>query len=313
MKKAVTAFAPATVANISCGFDVLGLALNKLGDRITIEISNQRKIQILEISGDDNLPKDPTKNVCGVIALQMLEESGVDEGVNIRIQKGIRGGSGLGSSAASSVATAVAMNSMLDNPFDKSSLLQFAVEGEFLASGSRHADNVSPALMGGITLVRSHEPLDVISLPTPDELYIVILFPNIKINTQDARRILKTKVDFTKASKQWANLAAFIAGIYRNDYDLIGRSMNDLIVEPVRSLLIPGFQILKETAITEGALGFGISGSGPSVFALVKGDESAKIVQIGMEKAYSSQGIEFEMFVSSVNAKGAAVVDETII
>jgi len=301
MKKLVTAFAPATVANISCGFDVLGLALNKLGDRITVEVSSQRKIQILEIFGDANLPKDPTKNVCGVIALRMLEEAGVEKGVNIRIQKGIRGGSGLGSSAASSVATAVAMNSMLDNQFDKSSILRFAVEGEFLASGSRHADNVSPALMGGITLVRSHDPLDVISLPPPDDLYIVILF--------DARRILKTKVDFTKASKQWANLAAFIAGIYRSDYDLIGRSMKDLIVEPVRSLLIPGFQILKDTAMAEGALGFGISGSGPSVFALVKGDESANKVQIGMEKAYNSQGIEFKAFISAVNAKGAAVVD----
>lgn len=305
MNTKICAFAPATIANISCGFDVSGLALNNIGDIVEVMFANHSEVKITKILGDSSLPVDSGMNVCGVVAKKMMKQTGRREGINLRINKGIKAGSGLGSSSASSVAAAYALNILLDRPFKKKELLEFAVEGEQVASGSRHADNVSPCLLGGITLVRNHNTLDVISLPVPAELYVVVLQPDIVINTRDARHMLSTEIAFSTAKQQWANLAAFVAGIYRSDYELISRSMEDLIAEPVRSRLILGFDRLQQASRKKNALGFGISGSGPAVFALTKGEKTALEVKKALGEAYADTGIAYSAFISPVNKTGA--------
>jgi len=296
-------FCPGTIANVSCGFDVLGLALDGIGDRMILRTSANPGIKITKIEGQ-NLPLETEKNVAGVAALKLLEHLNSSLGFEIEIYKNIKAGSGIGSSAASSAGAVWGINKLLGEPLSPKELIVFAMEGERLASGVAHADNVAPALLGGFTLVRSYEPLDVISLPHPSELYATVIHPQIEIKTSDSRRILKQNISMKQAITQWGNVGALVAGLYTEDYDLIGRSLEDVVVEPIRSILIPEFDKIKAAVLNVGALGCGISGSGPSIFALSKGEEIAKAVAQQMNKIYTPLGIDFEIHHSKINAQG---------
>ena len=301
--KSIRVFCPGTIANVSCGFDVLGLSLAGVGDYMTVTKTAIKGITISEILGQD-LPMETTQNVAGVAGLALLEALGSDAGFDIKIDKRIKAGSGIGSSAASSAGAVWAINHLLGDPFTTKELIPFAMEGERLASGVAHADNVAPALLGGFTLVRSTDPLDVISLPSPSALYATVIHPQIEIKTADSRRILKSNLSLKDAITQWGNVGGLVAGLYREDYELIGRSLQDVVIEPVRSILIPGFNEIKEAALNAGALGGGISGSGPSVFALSKGKDKALKVADAMRHAYEPFGISFDIHISNINEKG---------
>ncbi|MDB2520873.1 homoserine kinase [Flavobacteriaceae bacterium] len=300
-------FAPASVANVSCGFDVLGFCLDPIGDEMVIRKTNSSGVKITKIEGQ-NLPLDVKKNVAGVAAEALLKAHPTPSGFEIEIYKNIKAGSGIGSSAASAAGAVFGINELLGKPFSAHELIAFAMEGEGLASGSAHADNVAPVLMGGITLVRSINPVDVIQLPTPKALTAVILHPKIELKTMHAREIIKKNVTMEKAIKQWGNLGAFVAALFYEDYDLISRSLKDEIVEPMRSLLIPEFDSLKKASIEAGALGFGISGSGPSVYALTKGIDSAQKISTAINEVISSIGIDFEIHISKINEQGIKIL-----
>jgi homoserine kinase len=307
--KELTIFTPATIANLSCGFDILGLALDTVGDYMTIKRTTEPGIRIKSIIGQQ-LPTDPFKNVAGVAGLALLAETDKSVGFEISIDKRIKPGSGIGSSAASSAGAVWAMNTLLGNPFSRNQLVQFAMVGEKLASGVAHADNVAPALFGGCTLIRSQSPLDIVAIPTPAELAISVIHPQIEVKTSDAREILRTNVPLNTAIKQWGNVGGLISGFFMDDYDLIGRALQDHIVEPIRSILIPGFEKLKMNALKAGALGGGISGSGPSVFALSKGLETAEKVSEAMGSSYQELGIPFEIHISKVNREGVKIISQ---
>ncbi|MFT0714620.1 homoserine kinase [Flagellimonas lutimaris] len=299
----IKVFCPATIANVSCGFDVLGLALDSVGDEMTIRKTSEKGIRITKIIGQD-LPLETENNVAGVAGLALLEKSNYDGGFEIEIDKRIKPGSGIGSSAASSTGAVWAMNELLDRPFSKLELVQFAMHGEKLASDVAHADNVAPAIFGGFTLVRSYEPLDIIPIPTPSELYATVIHPQIEIKTSDSRKILKTTISMQQGIQQWGNLGGLIAGLFQNNYELIGRSLQDHIVEPIRSILIPAFDDIKANSVKAGALGSGISGSGPSIFALSKGEEIAQKVAESMQETYQNIGVDFDIHISKVNSQG---------
>tara|TARA_R110000765_G_scaffold62585_1_gene121323 strand:+ start:1536 stop:2462 length:927 start_codon:yes stop_codon:yes gene_type:complete len=299
----IKVFCPATVANISCGFDVLGVALDSVGDEMIVRKIPQKGIQITKISGQ-NLPKETLNNVAGVAGNAFLLAADYDGGFEIEINKKIKPGSGIGSSAASSAGAVWAMNYLLGNPFSKTELVQFAMEGERLASDVAHADNVAPALFGGFTLVRSYNPLDIVTIPAPSELYVTIIHPQIEIKTSDSRKILKTTISMETGIKQWGNVGGLVAGLFKEDYELIGRSLEDHIVEPIRSILIPGFDEVKKVSLEAGALGSGISGSGPSIFAFSKGEETALKVRKVMKSVYEKIGIAYEIHISKINMEG---------
>lgn len=296
-------FCPGTIANVSCGFDVLGLALDAVGDEMTVRKTSKQGIRIVKIRGQE-LPLQTEKNVAGVAGLALLAASNYDGGFEIEIDKRIKPGSGIGSSAASSAGAVWAMNELLGKPFSQLELVQFAMQGEKLASEVAHADNVAPAIFGGFTLVRSYQPLDIVPIPTPDDLYATVIHPQIEIKTSDSRKILRTTISMEQGIQQWGNLGGLIAGLFRSDYELIGRSLEDHIVEPIRSILIPGFDAVKANALKAGALGGGISGSGPSIFALSKGRETAENVAQSMKNTYETVGIPFDIHISKINAQG---------
>lgn len=308
--KGVKILAPATVANLACGFDVIGLALDFPEDEIFLYKSNTKGIRINKIHGA-SLPTDPKKNVA-FVALQFLlkkyqqKENFQEEkiGFEIELIKNIHPGSGIGSSAASAAGIVFGANILLGNPFSKKQLIRFAMEGERIASGSAHADNVAPAIMGGVTLVRSYKPLDITNLHVPKELWVSIIHPQIEIKTSDARDILKQKVLMTDAIHQWGNVGALVAGLYQEDYALISRSLEDVIVEPIRATLIPAFYELKIKCKEIGALGGGISGSGPSVFMLSQGNYIAKKVTEEMNRVYSTLKVDYKTYTSPINQKG---------
>lgn len=301
-------FAPATVANLSCGFDVLGCCLDSVGDEMLISKNDLQEIRIIKITGQQDLPMEADSNVAGVAVKALLKELGSDQGFDIEIYKKIKPGSGIGSSAASSAGAVFAVNELLGAPFQPKELVVFAMQGELLASGNAHADNVAPALLGGFSLVRSYCPFEVLALPVPEELRIVVLHPLIEIKTKDSRSIIKQNVSLKQAINQWGNLGSFISALYTKDYELLGRSLQDEIVEPVRSILIPYFNELDELSAENGALGFGISGSGPSVFALCKGDENAERVKEAFEKFYYKKGIDFDLYLSKINQQGVKIL-----
>ncbi|WP_127139816.1 homoserine kinase [Flagellimonas marinaquae] len=299
----IKVFCPATIANVSCGFDVLGLALDWVGDEMTVRKIPEKGIRISKIVGQE-LPLEAEQNVAGVAGLALLDKSDYEGGFEVEIDKRIKPGSGIGSSAASSAGAVWAMNELLGRPFSKLELVQFAMQGEKLASDVAHADNVAPAIYGGFTLVRSYEPLDIVPIPTPSELYATVIHPQIEIKTSDSRKILKTTISMQQGIQQWGNLGGLIAGLFQDDYDLIGRSLHDHIVEPIRSILIPAFDDIKANALSAGALGSGISGSGPSIFALSKGEAMAKKVAQSMQETYQNIGIDFDIHISKVNSQG---------
>ncbi|UJH66971.1 homoserine kinase [Allomuricauda sp. SCSIO 65647] len=296
-------FCPATIANISCGFDVLGLALDGVGDEMVVRKVAQEGVKITKIIGQE-LPLEAEKNVAGAAIIALLEDFDTEFGFQIEIDKKIKPGSGIGSSAASAAGAVWAVNELLGRPFTKQELIAFAMQGEKVASGVAHADNVAPAIYGGFTLVRSYDPLDVVPLPTPKELFATVIHPQIEIKTADSRKVIKTNISLEKGIKQWGNLGGLVAGLFTEDYGLIGRSLEDHIIEPIRSILIPGFDEIKEATIIAGALGCGISGSGPSIFALSRGIETAEKVARAMKETYLKLDVDFDVHVSKINSEG---------
>lgn len=306
--KEIKIFSPASIANLSCGFDILGVCLNDIGDTIVVRKTSEKGIKILKVTGQ-KLNTDIYKNVAGVSALALLKETKVNCGFEIEIHKGIKPGSGIGSSAASSAGSVYAINELIGRPYSNKELIKFAIEGEKIASGSAHADNVAAVLLGGFTFVRDSLEFDIFKLNTPIELAFTILHPQIEVKTSESRAIIKNQVPLRKMIVQTANLGAFISGLYTEDYNLIGRSIKDVIIEPLRSILIPKFDKLKEISLSNGALGFGISGSGPSVFALSKGLLNAKKIGNLLKIEYNQLGIEFDIHTSSVNEKGIKIIE----
>ena len=308
MERMVTVQSPATVANVVCGFDVLGFALDAPCDELTIKLtSGEGEITINNLD-DFNLPVLPERNVIGGALLAMMKMLNVKVNFEVFSKKVIKPGSGIGSSAASAAGAVVAANELLGNIFSREELIRFAMEGEFVASGARHADNIAPCLYGGFTLVRSHDPLDIVSLNFP-ELHVVVLHPQIEVRTEDSRAIIRKHVLLKDAITQWANFGGLVAGLYAKDYHLIGRSLNDVIIEPVRSVLIPAFSEVKHAALSAGALGGGISGSGPSVFMLCKSEMDANNTEQAMRKVYKTTGIQFNMHNGLVSAAGVKIVE----
>lgn len=301
----ITILAPGTVANMVCGFDVLGFALNEPSDEMDISIIHEKKI-IIQPDPVYHLPTEPEKNVAGAALLAMLDEMEENIGFELTIRKHIKPGSGIGSSAASAAGAVVGANMLLHDRFSKEELVQFAMFGEKVASGVKHADNIAPCIYGGITLIRSIFPLDIIALPSPD-LFVTIVHPQIEVRTADARAILKQQVYLKDAIKQWGNIAGLVAGIIQNDHALIGRSLQDHIIEPVRSILIPGFDELKQNCMEAGALGGGISGSGPSVFMLSANKQTALLVEQQMMNTFMKLGIEHATYVTTINPHGVVI------
>lgn len=310
MKKRVSikVFAPATVANVACGFDIFGFAIERPGDEVVVRTKNTPGVVISKITGDGGrLPLDPAKNTAGVSVRAFLEHIGSKAGFDIELHKRMPLGSGLGSSAASAVAGLFGANELLGRPLKRLDLLPFAMEGERAACGTPHADNAGPCLLGGFVLIRSYAPLDVVKIPTPKGLHCTVVHPHIEIRTEDARKILKKEIGMAAAITQWGNIAGLVAGLMKPDLGLISRSMNDVIVEPVRSVLIPGFEEAKKAAMGSGALGFSISGSGPSVFAISTARKEASAVGRAVQRVFGSIGIKSEAFVSEMNDEGVRI------
>ncbi len=301
-------FAPASIANISCGFDVLGMCLSNVGDEMVIRKSPEKGVRITKITGQ-NLPLETEKNVAGVSAIAMLKNLEPSCGFDIEIHKKIKAGSGIGSSAASAAGAVYGINYLLGKPFTNKELIRFAMEGEKLACGSAHADNVAPVLLGGFTLVRDAATLDILRLPAPLEIAATVIHPQIEVKTADARALLKKQIPLNLAITQWANLGALISGLYEEDYELISRALQDVIVEPIRSILIPEFEKIKQTCVENGALGSGISGSGPSVFALCRGMHQAQQISDALNTMYNKVGIPFDIHVTAVNHDGIRILE----
>ncbi len=305
MKK-VTVHSPGTVANLVCGFDILGLALSEPYDIMEVTLINEPTV-IIHNKDKYDLPTEAEKNVAGVVLLSVMERMENKIGFEITIDKHIKPGSGIGSSAASAAGAAVAANHLLGNIFSSDEVVQFAMNGEKLASGVKHADNIAPCILGGVSLIRSIHPLDIVPLSSPD-LYVTIVHPQIEVRTSDARQILRQQVYLKDAIRQWGNIAGLVTGFLKNDADLIGRSLEDVIIEPVRSILIPGFDEVKIKCKEAGALGGGISGSGPSMFMLSKDKRTAESVEVVMKEVYERIGIEYNTYVTTINKKGVEIM-----
>lgn len=307
MQPGIKVFAPASVGNAAVGFDVMGFALEQPGDEIIVRFSDTPGLRITLISGaQGKLPYDPLKNTAGFAALKLLEHLGeTGRGIEMELHKKMPIGSGLGSSAASAVAGVMAINELLKRPLEKKDLLPFALQGEYLASGGWHADNVAPSLMGGLVLIRDNETMDFHRLPMPLGIYATVIYPHVEVLTKDARSILSDAVPLKKFIQQNANLGAFIIGLYNTDISLIGRSLQDVIIEPQRAKLIPHFYEVKEAVMKAGALGCSISGAGPSIFALSANTLIAEEVGEAMKRVYTQTGIEHDLYISPINQEGA--------
>lgn len=323
MNPTIKIFSPATVANVACGFDVLGFALEAPGDVISVSITDVPGITIRNEVAGLNMPLDPDKNTTTVAIkayLEYLEAAAItgaelsfvlngSKGIEVVFHEKIKPGSGVGSSSASAAAGVFGLNELFGRPLAKPELVQFAMQGERAACGAAHADNVAPAVLGGFTLVRSYQPLDIITIPYPTDLYVALVHPQIEVRTEDARRVLPKEVKLTDAVQQWGNVAGLVAGLMKGDHALIGRSLQDVIVEPARSPLIPGYQAAKQAAMDAGALGCSISGSGPSMFALCSSKEIATAVAQAMGQTFTQAGIDNHTYVSGINAEGVRVVN----
>ena len=304
--KTVTIQSPATIANLVCGFDVLGLAITQPVDRLTLRLLDKPEVKIIN-QDDFGLPVDPHKNVSGVVLLSIMERINNSYGFELVSAKNIKPGSGIGSSAASAAGAAFAANLLLNSRFSNEELVQFAMNGEKLASGVKHADNIAPCIYGGITLVRCIHPLDIVSIPVPP-LFVTVVHPQIELKTADARQVLKKEILLKDAIKQWGNVAGLVSGFFKNDYNLISRSLEDVVIEPLRSILIPGFDEIKKASKEAGALGGGISGSGPSIFMLSEDEVIANRVGALMKDVYERLGIDHHIYVTTINKQGAVVV-----
>jgi homoserine kinase len=308
----VLVHSPATVSNLGCGFDVLGLALAAPYDEVRVSRRAQAGVSIRHLD-EFNLPTDPAHNVAGAALLALLREVPASLGTigfDVEITKGIRPGSGIGSSAASAVGAVVGANALLGNIFTKAQLVDFAMAGEVIASGTRHADNIAPALYGGFTLVRAlHPQPDIVALPAPP-LWVTVVHPQIEVKTIESRAVLPTNVPLALAVRQWANVAGLVAGFLTADYALIGRSLEDVIVEPARQHLIPGLAEAQRRSLAAGAIGGGISGSGPSIFMLSPDEATAQAVAAALSGVFSELGIAFYTYAGPIASEGARVVAE---
>lgn len=308
--RSVTAFAPGSVANVGCGFDIMGFAIQGTGDRVTISAIDESGGGEIKLGGTYGhlIPSARNKNTAGVAVDAFLEATGNRNfKPGISLEKNMPLGSGLGSSAASSAAAVFAVNKLLGDLLPVNDLIPFAMEGERAACGTAHADNVAPSLLGGFVLIRSYNPLDIIRITCPDDLYCAVIHPHIELNTSDSRRILKKDIPINDVIRQSANAAGFMVGLMKGDYDLLGRSVHDLLAEPKRTLLIPGFETARRAALGAGAIGCGISGSGPSMFALCKGKDSAAIVAEAIAGSFSGEGLMTDTFISTLNSPGTFV------
>lgn len=309
--QSVRVFAPASVANVSCGYDVLGFALDRPGDEVVITLNDSGRVSLDLVEGDGGrLPLDPRRNTVSAVVINYLDHIGVKQGAGIRLYKKMPFGSGLGSSSASAVGGLVAINELMGNRLSRLELLPFAMEGERIACGNAHADNVAPALLGGMVLIRSYNPLDVIPIPVPGGLSCALVYPHVEISTMAARQIIRTNIPMSSAVRQWGNVGGLVAGFFMGDLELIGRSMEDIIVEPVRSMLIPHFEEMRELALQSGATGFGISGSGPTVFALCGNGEIAASVTSALHNRLKEHGLDSTCYVSDINTRGAVVIEK---
>lgn len=302
----ISVLAPATVSNVVCGFDCLGFALGAPSDEMTVRKMTGPGIKIVH-RDEYGLSLDPDKNVAGVALQALIDAAGIEHGFEVEITKRIKPGSGIGSSAASACGAVVAANRLINDRFSKLELVELAMAGEMLASGSRHADNLAPCIYGGFTLVRSSDPLDIVEIGFPT-LFATVIHPQIEIKTSEARAILPKEVPLRDAIRGWSNLGALVAALANRDYALISRSMEDTIVEPVRKSLIPKFDDVKSSSLDAGALGGGISGSGPSIFMLSETAETARKVEQAMRSEYSTTGIDFNCYVSEIHPQGVRFV-----
>lgn len=308
--KSIKALAPATVANVSCGFDIFGFAVEAPADEVIMTLKKEPGVVLTQITGDGGkLPLEANRNTSGVAVEAFLREIESDQGVEIILHKKLPLGSGMGSSAASSVAALVAINHLLDNPFSREQLLPFAMEAERIACGSAHADNVAPSLLGGFVLIRGYDPLDVTKIPTPSNLYCTLVHPHLELKTEDSRRVLKSSIPIKDAITQWGNIAGLVVGLMKPDYGLIMRSLTDVVAEPIRAVLIPGFANIKAEAIRNGALGCGISGSGPTIFALSTENAIAQNVAKVIQQQFTNLKLKSDVFVSKINDVGARIIE----
>lgn len=298
------------MGNLACGFDTLGLALESPGDIVAARLAGGPGVTLVRIEGDEGrLPLEADRNTASVAAQALLDAAGIDQGVELTLSKGLPLASGLGSSAASAVAAVVAVDALLALGRSRLELLAAALAGEQVASGGRHADNVAPCLYGGCTLVRSSDPPDVVSLPVPPELTVAVLHPRLEVSTRAARALLPRSVPLATAVGQWANLGGFVAGLFRSDWELMSRSLHDLVAEPVRAPLVPGFAVAKQAALEAGALGASLSGAGPTLFALCRGRDSAQLVAEALAAAFrTAAGTSCDILVSGVNLEGASLL-----
>lgn len=301
------AFAPATCANVGVGFDILGFALEAVGDEVTLIKRDDRKIVIEAIDSPENLPMVSDKNTASLVIEKLCASLNLNLGFSIRIQKGIPLCSGMGGSAASAVAALVACNAFLQSPLSLYELAEFARIGEQLASGAAHADNIIPCLFGGLTLIHRHDPLKVIKLPTP-KLYCVLIHPHLKVSTRDARAALAKEVSLKKQVEQSAQLASFISALYENDYQRLGQSMEDVIIEPQRAQFVPDFYKIKEASLKAGALGMSFSGSGPALFAFARTVEAAERIKEAMRLPLQEKNIGSDWWISPISEKAARLI-----
>ncbi len=306
----IAAFAPATVSNVGCGFDVLGFALDEPGDVVIAAPRAGAGVEIAAIEGDaGRLPREVRRNTSGAAAQSLLTRVGSLQGVSLTIKKGMPLASGIGSSGASAVAAVVAVNELLGRPAPLNVLLECAMEGEIAGCGSAHPDNVAPSLYGGFLLARSAKPPDVVRLPVPEGLSCALLHPHIEVETGAARALLGDTVPLADAVRQWANVGALVAGLFQNDLSLVSRALEDVVAEPKRAPLVPGIEAVKEAARAAGALGCSLSGAGPSMFALCSSLDQAASVGRAIHEAYcGASGNDADLWVSRVGARGARVV-----
>lgn len=304
----VTAFAPATCANVAVGFDILGFSFDHVGDFVSLERRDDNQIVITELESDEPIPLDPLKNTASVVVKAACDALGLGIGFSIRIQKGIPLSSGMGGSAASAVGALVALNGFLKTPLSREQLAYFALIGEALASGEAHGDNIVPCIWGGLTLLRSLDPIDVIALPMP-YLHTVLVHPHLQVATQDARRMLRKDIPLLSHVTQSAHLASFVSALYQNDMTLLASSLSDTLIEPQRAHLVPGFDETKQAAIAAGALGASFSGSGPALFAFTESSSDALNVAHAMQKALKKNGVPSDFWIGLLDNHCARIID----